>query len=129
PDVVCMEIEHADEAQLQSEPKDLDDDPKQEVAFENHFARHGILPERDVDGEVAAQDARSRPARIADFGLSWLGHCRLQSRSFKTAAITPRSSLRPRKRMFRTESIYNQRTYRVILKLGASVEKLQLDEE
>ena len=40
-------------------------------------------------GEVAAQDARSRPARIADFGLSWLGHCRLQSRSFKTAAIAP----------------------------------------
>jgi hypothetical protein len=50
-----VEIEDADEAELESEPEEFDDDPEQEVALENHFAGDGVFPKGGVDGGVASK--------------------------------------------------------------------------
>ena len=52
-DVVGVQINHADETELQPKPEQLDHDPEQEVAFETHFPHDGVAPERRVNGRVA----------------------------------------------------------------------------
>jgi hypothetical protein len=52
---VGVEIKDANEGELESEPEKFDDDPEQEVAFEDHFAGDGVFPEGGVDGEIASQ--------------------------------------------------------------------------
>src|ERR1035438_2700762 len=43
-DVVGMQVEDTDEAELQAKPKKLHKYPEQEVALEAHFARDRVLP-------------------------------------------------------------------------------------
>ncbi len=54
-DVIGVQIDDADEAELEGEPKHLDHDPEQEIAFETHFAHDGVAPERMINDGVAPQ--------------------------------------------------------------------------
>ncbi len=47
--MVGVEVKDANEAELESEPEEFNDDPKQEVALEDHFAGDGVFPEGGVD--------------------------------------------------------------------------------
>ena len=51
-DVIGVEVKDADEAELEAEPEEFDDDPKQKVALENHFAGDGVFPESCVNGKI-----------------------------------------------------------------------------
>ena len=53
-----MQIKHADEAELKTEPKQLDKNPKHEVALEHHLACDRVLPERGIDAEVTREIGR-----------------------------------------------------------------------
>ena len=53
--MVGVQIDHADERELQPKPQKLDHYPKQEVAFEAHFPHDGVAPQRGVNGRVAPQ--------------------------------------------------------------------------
>ena len=51
-DLFGVQVEHADEAELEAEPEQFHQNPEQEVAFEAHLARDRIFPERGIDGSV-----------------------------------------------------------------------------
>ena len=53
--MVGVQIDHADETELQAEPQELDQDPEQEIALETHFAHDGIAPQSRVNAGVAPQ--------------------------------------------------------------------------
>ena len=62
-----LRINDRDKGQLQAEPQQLHDDPEDEIALERHLPRHGILPQRGVNGQVAFQihATDNFPARFA----------------------------------------------------------------
>src|SRR5207253_788335 len=49
-DMVRVQVENTDETELEAEPKQFDEDPEQEIAFEDHLARDGVFPKRGVNG-------------------------------------------------------------------------------
>ena len=67
-DVVRVQIQDADETELQPEPKDFDENPEEKVAFETHLAGDGIFPQRDINAEIAAQESCGAGAAFAGLG-------------------------------------------------------------
>jgi len=50
--VLGVQVKHADEAELETEPEQLHDDPEQEVALEDHLSSNRIFPKREVYAKV-----------------------------------------------------------------------------
>src|SRR5882672_5582566 len=52
PNVIGVQVKDPDQTKLQAEPKQLDKNPEQEVALEDHLAGHRVLPQGSVDAQI-----------------------------------------------------------------------------
>src|SRR6267154_4438426 len=52
PNVIRVQVKDSDQTKLQAEPKQLDKNPEEEVALEDHLPRHRVLPQTGVDAQI-----------------------------------------------------------------------------
>src|SRR5204863_7975006 len=54
-DMFGMQIQHANETELQPKPKKLHENPKQKIPLEHRLAGDGVSPERRIDSQITGK--------------------------------------------------------------------------